>query len=38
MELIHYDKMWNTSLKETHSIGVKWVSETEVIKLYLNSV
>jgi hypothetical protein len=22
MELIHYDKMWNTSLKETHSIGV----------------
>lgn len=28
MELIHYDKMRNTSLKEAESIGVKWKSHT----------
>jgi hypothetical protein len=38
MQLIHYDKMWNTSLKEAQSIGVTWASEAELVKLYLNSV
>jgi hypothetical protein len=37
--IIHYDKMWNTSLKKSRSIGVKWASEAELVKLYyLNSV